>query len=146
MNELETNLAELVKKSIEVAEKTGEFVVDQAPLLIKEFYTWHIVSSIFFIGIGIFIWILCKVISNKLKGAKESFEYVEYEGRSYEETAVSKLRGGRYYKKDDESFMGVIIFKYIGLVVISIMIPVNLYTVLFIAISPKLYLLEYFVK
>jgi hypothetical protein len=46
MNEVENQLAELIKKGIEVAEKTGEFAIEQAPLLLQEFYTWHIAKSV----------------------------------------------------------------------------------------------------
>ena len=38
-------LAEAVKKALIVAEKTGEFAIEQAPLLLKEFYAWHITKE-----------------------------------------------------------------------------------------------------
>jgi hypothetical protein len=72
MNELENQLGELVKRAIEVAEKTGKFVVEQAPLLLQEFYMWHIAEAIIYIIIGLTIAISLFWIS-RLFGKEESF-------------------------------------------------------------------------
>lgn len=49
MKDLNEKLESIIDKSIALAEKTGEFVIDQAPDLLKEFYTWHTYSHIFWI-------------------------------------------------------------------------------------------------
>ena len=38
-------LSKVVEKALNVAEKTGEFAIEQAPLLLKEFYSWHIAKN-----------------------------------------------------------------------------------------------------
>ena len=48
-------LSEVVKKALIVAEKTGDFVIEQSPLLLQEFYRWHICANIFGILLGIFL-------------------------------------------------------------------------------------------
>ena len=53
MNELENTLNEILKKALEVAEKTGEFAIEQAPLLLQEFYMWHITESIILCLVGL---------------------------------------------------------------------------------------------
>jgi hypothetical protein len=39
--ELQKQLAEVVRRSIDLAEKTGDFVIEQAPDLIQQFYAWQ---------------------------------------------------------------------------------------------------------
>lgn len=38
-------LAKAIEKGMEVASKTGEFVVSQAPDLVKQFYVWSLVRN-----------------------------------------------------------------------------------------------------
>lgn len=76
MNELETQLSELLKKAIEVAEKTGEFAIEQAPLLLQEFYYWHtckaILGVVFCLTIMFLIHFTIRYIV-KLEDAKEIY-------------------------------------------------------------------------
>lgn len=44
-DQLERQLVKVLEKSLEIAEKTGEFVIDQAPELLREFYLWHTVKN-----------------------------------------------------------------------------------------------------
>ena len=63
MNEkLQEQLALLVEKAIEAATKTGEFVIDQAPDLLQEFYAWNIAEDIGLIILGIFLISMIKII------------------------------------------------------------------------------------
>ena len=57
-NKLEEQLSKVVEKSIGLAEKTGEFVIEQAPQLLQEFYNWHIAESIIYLLLGLFILVL----------------------------------------------------------------------------------------
>ena|SRR5690606_28033239 len=128
MKELETVLSEIVKKAIEVAEKTGEFAIEQAPLLLVEFYRWNLIKNIFValvIALGIFI--LWKIF--KSCGSVEEKD--------------SKILN-KYY---DDYFLIVFGTPSVILVIIGILFFVkSLYNIIFILTAPKLYLIEYFIK
>lgn len=145
MEKLETVLSELVKKAIDVAEKTGEFAMEQAPLLLQEFYKWHIAKSIVFILIASTIFIFSKYISN-LFGEKEPFKWIRNAGYSFSSEEESVLIRGRYYKKNSDSYIGAIVFRYLGIIIFLIIFFTQLYKIIFITIAPKLYLIEYFIK
>ena len=72
-NELNQVLSKAIEKGIELAEKTGEFVIDQAPDLIQQFYHWHIAKDSLVILLCIAISILFIRIWNKF------FDSDEYE-------------------------------------------------------------------
>lgn len=46
MKQTDEALGKLIEKGIEVAEKTGNFVIEQAPDLLKEFYMWQLWSNV----------------------------------------------------------------------------------------------------
>ena len=46
--QMEAVLTEILTKALEVAEKTGVFVVDQAPEVIQQLLVWHMVESIIY--------------------------------------------------------------------------------------------------
>jgi hypothetical protein len=52
-------LAEVVKKGIELAEKSGNFVIEQAPDLLREFYLWNLLQNVivFFLSVLIIYFI-----------------------------------------------------------------------------------------
>ena len=143
MNELEKQLAEIVEKSLNVAEKTGEFVVEQAPLVLQEFYNWHMAESIFFILLFIFLKIVVaragRLWSYKTKEAIPKSQLTNY-----------SLKGdGRYYPSDrhgdsDAYFFSnaIKVSSYVSLIGVFH----NLYDLVFIIIAPKLYLIEYFIN
>jgi hypothetical protein len=145
MNKLENQLSELIKKAIEVAEKTGEFAIEQAPLLLQEFYMWHIVRALMFICVGVVVYFIFRLISN-LFGSKEPFKWIRDEGYSFEKEEDSVLIKGRYYKKGSDDYIAAIVFNYLGLSIFTVIFFKSLYKILFINIAPKLYLIEYFVK
>ena len=45
MKTLEQTLKPLVEKAIKGLEQGADFVIDQAPLVIQEFYRWHIAEA-----------------------------------------------------------------------------------------------------
>jgi hypothetical protein len=53
MKETDQQLAEILKKGLEAAEKTGNFVVEQAPDLIQQLIVWKTCEYIFLIIISI---------------------------------------------------------------------------------------------
>jgi hypothetical protein len=124
-------LSEVVKKALMVAEKTGEFVIEQAPLLLQEFYNWHIVSSIFFIILFLIIAITCIRLP-----------YLWLTDKTKESSYDSKYFG-RY---GDEQIVAlswcICVF---GVISAVIGLFTNIYDLVFILIAPKLYLIEYFI-
>ena len=125
-------LSEVVKKAILVAEKTGNFVIEQSPIILQEFYNWHICSSIF--------WIILSLISivfafnfNTIFGKKVDKDYI----KSYGEIII---RG--YVANDFFTFIGMAISLVFGFVFLFS----NIYELIFILVAPKLYLIEYFIK
>jgi len=64
-------LEKAILKGIELAEKTGTFIIEQAPEVIQQFYRWHTISNWFGIGICVsIILILCLVV--RLIGKKKN--------------------------------------------------------------------------
>lgn len=117
-------LSKVVEKALTVAEKTGEFVIEQAPLLLQEFYAWHIASNC--LGAALFIFLsglLCYVIRRINKWGKE--ENLDLSDPEY------------FFPK---------MLSWTGLIISFIFLCANIYDLAFIYFAPKLYLIEYFVK
>ena len=69
-------LSEIVKKALLVAEKTGNFVIQQSPLILQEFYAWHLYSSIFYVLICLVISFLIFKLSKAIsKSTEDDFEF-----------------------------------------------------------------------
>ena len=117
MNELEKQLSTILEKALDVAEKSGDFVIEQAPLLLQEFYQWHIASHI--MGACLFIVPLIIFIC--------FYKKAEWD---YTDTFPEIM---------------CIIFGVISAVTI-ITSMVSMYNLVFIYVAPKLYLIEYFIK
>lgn len=121
-------LSIVVKKALTVAEKTGEFAIEQAPLLLQEFYNWHIWSNILGIILGL---LLCFL------GYKIPFLFT---------TKESNYNDYKYFNRycDDYFFpyLNFILFTISGVIFIFPCI----YDLIFILIAPKLYLIEHFIK
>ena len=120
-NTAENALNEVVKRALEVAEKTGEFVIEQAPDLLREFYAWHTYSSIFWMVISLAaVFILYGKVK---KAAKKCYSLDE----ELTDVLIAVIGGA--------SILGFTISFFI-----------NAYNLIFILSAPKLYLIEYFVK
>ncbi len=123
-NKTDEVLAEVVKKALTVAEKTGQFVIEQAPLLLQEFYRWHITKS----ALGVVCCLLFFLI-----------------------VFLLMRRHSRYIKENDieaweiECALPRMFSILSSVIVVCIMISF-VYNLLFILVAPKLYLIEYFVK
>lgn len=123
-------LSEVVKKALVLAEKTGEFAIEQAPLLLKEFYLWHIWSSVLFILIGIILIILSiKIPHLWLSKEKED---------SWDTNFFGKYG-------DDGCIPAWVIFG-VSTAIGLCMICSNIYNLTYILVAPKLYLIDYFIK
>lgn len=123
MNEnLENQLAEVLKKSLELAEKSGEFVIEQAPELLREFYLWHTLDYILGIVCALSIFFLTTYFFRKY-GQKLKWDF-DYEiGLS-----IASLLYG------------------VSSIVMLLMFFYNISMLLKITVAPKLYLVEYFIK
>lgn len=135
MNELEQQLSTILQKAINVAEQTGEFVIEQAPLLLQEFYMWHTASYCFGLIIGILIYLTGR--------------YLPYTWLKNESTGKYSVKFFKKWNVNSDNISkdpsaSWIIF-VITTVTSSILIGVNIYNLLFIMIAPKLYLIEYFI-
>ena len=118
MNKLEEQLSVILEKSLNIAEKSGEFIIEQAPLLLQEFYQWHTASHI--MKSLLFLITLIPFIVFYKKA-----DWGSYENGFSEIMSIS---------------FGVF---SVCTIIISIF---NIYKLVFITVAPKLYLIEYFVK
>lgn len=128
-SKLDEVLVKSVEKAISVAEKTGQFVIEQAPDLLKQFYMWHIATCLFWIvfSIGLFI-----------TGRYLPYMWLSKEGGHYDERFF-----GRY--GDDGIILAYILFAF-SVIFSIVTFLTNVYDLLFITLAPKLYLIEYFLK
>lgn len=127
-------LAKAAEKAINLAEKTGEFVIEQAPELLKEFYQWHIFSNIFAIILSVIFILLARYLPNL-------WLYKEEQSGTWKDN----YKFFNMYGEFDKVFPAWIVFSIIAIVCI-IVILVDLYDLIYILIAPKLYLIDYFIK
>lgn len=120
-------LSKVVDKALTLAEKTGQFVIDQAPDLLREFYLWRLFTNLFYILIGVLLLLGC--IYFPRMGS-----YKEKTGR-YDEKFLN-----RYYYDD---FFPKLVFTF-GLVISLVLILIRLYDMIFLLAAPKLYIIDYF--
>lgn len=132
-NQLEEQLSKVLSKSLELAEKTGEFVMDQAPDLLAEFYRWHIAEDVglilMFLTVLFAIWKIRLIISDK-------------DNESSYQTKI----GGRYYETDEAPFIVYVIVGTVVSVFMMVGLIANIFDLVKILVAPKLYLIEYFLK
>jgi len=120
MNEkLENLLAQIVEKAMEAAEKTGEFIIEQAPLLLQEFYRWHLIKNV----LALIVWFIISSIS--IWGFVKLFKFI---------------------KKEDTAMYPVLMFFIFPFGFGFYGLYESIYNILYITIAPKLYLIEYFIK
>ena len=129
MNETDKQLAEILKKGLETAEKTGNFIVEQAPDLIRQLLIWKTVEYSVYVILGISLIIYfyrwTKKVSKEMKENEDDFEdYFMY------------------------SFANILIaIGQLSLLIIGMMlIAENLQDLIQIVFAPKIYLIEYSAK
>jgi hypothetical protein len=135
-------LSTILSKSLTVATATGEFVMEQAPDLLRQFYIWHLAESLISISIGLLIIVCCYYLP--LFWGEAVSEHDATRSVHSQRFDHTRKKRGMYYTLDGEIFANLTFGA--GLVVFSIIFFANLHTVLFIILAPKLYLIEYFVK
>ena len=126
MNETDKQLAEILKKGLETAEKTGNFIVEQAPDLIRQLLIWKTVEYSIYVIMGISLIIYfhrwTKKVTKEMKEKKDDYE--DYFMSSFSNILIA---------------VGQISFLIIGIVLIA----VNLHSLIQIVFAPKIYLIEY---
>jgi len=132
--QLEQTLSKVIEKSLKLAEETGNFVIDQAPDLLQQFYAWHITESSFYLLIGVIL-LIVTILLPRLWGRPEV-------GHTCDRKFL-----GKYYAFNDEFDAIPIIGTYLvgGFISIPIII-INTLDLLKLLVAPKLYLIEYFIK
>lgn len=129
MSETDKQLAEILKKGLETAEQTGNFIVEQAPDLIRQLLIWKTVEYAVIISIGIALLIFF-------------FKWTKKVGREMKE---------KDYDFEDyfmDSFANIMIaLGYLSAFIVGIiMIGNNLQNLIQIVFAPKIYLIEYTAK
>jgi hypothetical protein len=129
--ELQNTLASVLEKSMEVAEKTGQWVLDMAPELIEQHLMWEFYSALFIAVLGLFILIpsilMAKYMHKEFKKEKEdNFFYHE--------------KSWGYTTK--ESIVPYLIGMVMGFFCSMAMIFVNIHTMIFISVAPEIYLIK----
>ena len=126
MNETDKQLAEILKKGLETAEKTGNFIVEQAPDLIRQLLIWKTVEYSIYVIMGISLIIYfhrwTKKVTKEMKEKKDDYE--DYFMSSFSNILIA---------------VGQISFLIIGIVLIA----ANLHSLIQIVFAPKIYLIEY---
>jgi hypothetical protein len=121
-------LAEVIKKGLELAQKTGEFVIEQAPDLIKQFYAWSLYQNIFFIILGIIIFLIGR--------------YLPYLWVTDKQEYNNDIKFFRRWGNGG-AFFGWAVFVISGIVSL-IMILMSIYDIMYLVTAPKLYIIEHF--
>jgi len=129
-------LSKVIKKALIVAEKTGEFVIEQSPLLLQEFYNWNISKSILGILLGIVIFLLGRYIPYIWMNKTES--QGKYSNKFFKRYSINEY-------PENGIYTAWVIFS-IGSLVSITQISINSYNLLYILLAPKLYLIDYFIK
>ena len=129
MNETDKQLAEILKKGLETAEKTGNFIVEQAPDLIRQLLIWKTVEYSVYVILGISLIIYfyrwTKKVSKEMKENEDDFE--DYFMCSLVNIFIA---------------IGQLTFLIIGMMLIA----ENLQDLIQIVFAPKIYLIEYSAK
>ena len=121
MKETDQQLAEILKKGLEAAEKTGNFVVEQAPDLIQQLIVWKTCEYIFLIIISIaFMFSLYKWHKSAMK------RYDDFDG---------------FYIKTE--FFIYCIYAIVVILIFGTALFKSFFNLIQILLAPKIWLIEY---
>ena len=136
MSKLDETLAKILERAMELAEQSGEFVVDQAPDILREFYLWHTSMHILYLLLGILLIILSRYLPHLW--ITKNISDREDEDFNWDE--------GRFFSRwgdDGPVIAGWVVFVSLGSAGL-IAATAHLFALVKILVSPKLYLIEYF--
>jgi len=120
----------LLKETVEVLKQGKQLAEEEIPLIIQEFLTWELVSSIMWVVIGVILFLIGRYLPHMWLN----------DGREYD---LDEKFFSRYCSRNDS---GVILayMLFILLTFISfIMVLVNLFNAIKIIIAPRVYLIEW---
>ena len=120
MDKTDEQLAEILKKSLEAAEKTGSFIIEQAPDIIQQLILWKTVQYSASVVIGVF---LLYMLWKKYSSDKKKTDYYDSED---------------YFL---ENPMRIIMYFVLGAIGFSLI--TGAYSLIQIVFAPKIFLIEY---
>lgn len=120
-DKLEETLGTILEKALTLAEQTGEFVMEQAPQLLQEFYAWHTAKAIF---MGITFLIVTLILVYLSKRCHKGYKNADY--------------------SDEGPWLFGEVFSIAGVVLFFCFTMSEVYTLVYINVAPKLYLIDYF--
>lgn len=125
---LEESLAKMVNIGIKMAEKTGQFVIEQAPDILKEFYIWRAIENI--IGILVVLIIVTMIRS-----------FIKNLGKEKESHMNDQLWDNKYY---EDAITTRVLYNLVG---VLYFIAAPMIVALFkIWLTPKIYIIDYFLN
>ena len=123
--ETDKQIAEILKKGLEVAEKSGNFVIEQAPDLVKQLITYKTVETSICVLIEITLMYLI-------------FRYFKYLYKKNNEDSD-------FIPKNAFHGVGIIITSLMGIFLFFVFIN-DISNLIQLIFAPKIYLLEYIAK
>ena len=121
MKETDQQLAEILKKGLEAAEKTGNFVVEQAPDLIQQLIVWKTCEYIFSILISIaFLFYIYKWCKSAMKRYGDLNNFI-----------------------DEPEFFMFSIYSIVVILMFGTALFTSFFNLLQILLAPKIWLIEY---
>ena len=121
MKETDQQLAYILKKGLEVAEKTGNFVVEQAPDLIQQLIVWKTCEYIFWILISIaFLFSIYKWYKSAMKRYDDLDNFI-----------------------DETEFLAFFTYSITVILILGIALFHSFFNLLQILLAPKIWLIEY---
>lgn len=117
---VEEILAETVQKAVNFAEETGQWVLDVTPRIVEQYLMWELVSSTFFVIVGL-VFMLIPVV----------FRYKAFTDFDWE---------------DPDNFFPLLITSLLTAVPGILLVLFNIYSILFIKIAPEIYLIKQFLQ
>ena len=123
--ETDKQIAEILKKGLEVAEKSGNFVIEQAPDLVKQLITYKTVETSIYVLIEITLMYLI-------------FRYFKY--------LYKKNNEDSDFIPENEFHVGGIIITFVLSMFLFASFITDISNLIQLIFAPKIYLLEYIAK
>ena len=120
--ETDKQIAEILKKGLEVAEKSGNFVIEQAPDLVKQLITYKTIETSICVLIEITLMYLI-------------FRYFKY--------LYKKNNENSDFISDNEFHVGGIIITFVLSLFLFFVFIYDISNLIQLIFAPKIYLLEY---
>jgi len=138
--ELQAKLDAVLTNLLGFAEKTGDFVVEQAPLVVRDILRWGIAESIVFMLVGVAAFFALLMLSKFLK--RQSKAYIEEAVRL--ETTQHNSYAGETQRSNSEVCTALSVVSVIlGVIAATAFIIPNALQATKAAVAPRVYLLDW---